>query len=141
MMTKTNSTMMAPAYTMSCAAAINSPPSSKYRTASAPITPMSESALAMGWVCTTRLIPQKTAMPAKMRKISGVIDYLDVRASFCCQSHDEAGDQKVEHRQRKKENPGEAHQLIVTETRQSGAHPDEHEQQHQDFAAEPEQGH
>src|SRR5580698_5298149 len=126
MMTKTNSTMMAPAYTMSCAIAMNSPPSSRYKTARDAITPISERALAMGWVCTTRLIPQKTAIAAKMRKISAVI-------LFCRQSHDEAGGQKVDHRQRKQENPGEAHQLIVTETRQSRAHPDEHEQEHQDF--------
>src|SRR5580692_1039755 len=105
MMTKTKSTMMAPAYTMSWAAAMNSPPSDKYRTASEPITPMSESALATGWVCTTRLMAQKTAIAANMRKISAVIllsgPHFVVNASFCGQGYDEAGGQQVDHRQRK----------------------------------------
>ena len=49
--------------------------------ASDPMTPISDSALAMGCVCTTRLMPQNTAMPAKMKKISAVIVYFEVSAT------------------------------------------------------------
>ena len=67
-MTKTNSTIMAPAYTITCAAAMNSAPSSRYSTASEPITPTSDNALEMGCVCTTTLMAHTTAINAKMRK-------------------------------------------------------------------------
>ena len=45
---------------------MNSAPRSKYRTASDPITPTSDSALAIGCVWTTRLIAETTAMKAKI---------------------------------------------------------------------------
>jgi len=45
MITNTNSTMIAPAYTMICTAATNSAPINKYKPASATITTISESAL------------------------------------------------------------------------------------------------
>src|SRR5580704_11840698 len=119
---------------MICAAAMNSPPSWRYRTASDPMTPISESALEIGCVWATRLMAQKTAIAAKMKKISAVI-------LFRRKGHHQAGPQQVEHRQRKHVDPGEAHELIVTEARRGGAHPDEQEQQHAQLGAEPEQRH
>src|SRR5579871_1040347 len=68
MITKMNNTMTAPAYTMTCAAAMNSAPNSRYNTASAPITATSEMALEIGCVCTTTLIAATTAIAAKIRK-------------------------------------------------------------------------
>src|ERR1039457_4905679 len=53
---------------MTCAAAMNSAPSSWYRTAREPITPTSDSALEIGCVCTTTLMAHTTATTAKMRK-------------------------------------------------------------------------
>src|SRR5579871_3444089 len=114
---------------------MNSPPSCRYRIASDPMTPMSESALAMGCVWTTRLMPQNTAMPAKMKKMSAVIVLLR------CQRHHQAGDQQVEDCHREKERPGKTHELVVAETRRRGAHPDKDKQQDPDLGAEPEQRH
>src|SRR5450755_4576591 len=133
MITKTNSTMMAPAYTITCAAARNSAPSSRYSTASEPITPTSEMALEIGCVCTTTLMPQITAMAAKMRKrmtsMSGE------------QGHHKAGDQQVKDGHREHELPREGHQLIVAEARQRAPNPDEDEQQNTGLEREPEQRH
>src|SRR5882724_9507962 len=47
--------------------AMNSAPSSRYRTAREPITPISDSALEIGCVCTTTLTAQTTAIAAKAR--------------------------------------------------------------------------
>ena len=47
--------------------AMNSAPSSRYSTASEPITPISDSALEMGCVCTTTFTAQTTAIAAKAR--------------------------------------------------------------------------
>ena len=48
--------------------AMNSAPSSRYSTASEPITPTSERALEIGCVCTTTLMAHTTAINAKRRK-------------------------------------------------------------------------
>ena len=66
--TKVNSTMMAPAYTIICAAARNSAPSSRYSTASELITTISDSALLMGCVCSRRLNAPARQNPAKTIK-------------------------------------------------------------------------
>src|SRR5260370_14125310 len=89
----------------------------------------------MGWVCTTRLIAETTAMAAKMRKISAVINL------FRSQRHDQRSRQQIDHGQRKQSDPGEAHQLVVTETRQRRPHPNEQKKQYPRLTAEPEQRH
>ncbi len=53
-MTNTNNTMIAPEYTITCAAARNSAPSDQYSTASDIITTTSDSALLMGCFCRSR---------------------------------------------------------------------------------------
>src|SRR3569833_610444 len=113
------------------AMAMNSPPRSRYRTASEAITPTREMALEIGCVCTTTLMAQSTATSAKMPK---------KRRSTILreQSHQKAGDQQIYQRDREKELPREAHQLVITETRESRANPDENEQQKTDFPQEPE---
>src|ERR1700760_1677198 len=95
------------------------------------MTPTSEIALEIGWVCTTTLIAHTTAMIAKTKKritsISG------------SQSNQKAGHQQVEHGDREKELPREAHQLVVAEARQRAANPDKREQDGAYFGAEPEE--
>src|SRR6185295_13273694 len=99
---------------------MNSPPNSRYSAASAPMTPTSDKALEIGCVCTTRLMPQITAIAAKIMKR---------RASISGeQGHQKGRNEKVDQRYRKHEGPGEAHQLIVAEPRQRRADPNEHEQ-------------
>src|SRR5947209_4411850 len=101
--------------------AMNSPPSSRYSTASEPITPTSESALEIGCVCTTTLIAQITATAANARnKMTSIV-------SSRKQRHHHPGDQQIQHSGRKQKFPGEPHQLIVTKARQRSANPDENE--------------
>src|SRR5258708_36902789 len=111
---------------------MNSAPRSRYSTASAPMTPMSESALEMGWVWMTRLIALITAIAANRKKKNGSM-------LFRKEGHEESGGQQVEHRHGKQERPGEAHELIVAEARKGSANPDEKEQHRTGLGREPEQ--
>src|ERR1017187_9116343 len=119
---------------MTCAAARNSAPSSRYSTASDPITAMSETALEMGWRCTTTLMAATTAIPAKTRK-----RIKSISRNSRKRSDHQAGGQQVQHGDREQNLPGEAHQLIVTEARQRAANPDKQEQNGAGLGAEPEQ--
>src|SRR6185312_7558932 len=113
------------------AMAMNSPPRRRYRTASEAITPTREIALEMGCFCTTTLMAQSTATSAKMQK--------QRRSTILRkQSHQKAGEQQIYQRDREKELPREAHQLVITETRESRANPDENKKQETDFRQEPE---
>src|SRR5437763_17063250 len=98
--------------------AMNSAPSSRYNTASDPITPMSDNALEMGWVCTTRLTAQTTAIAANARnKITSI-------PLSRKQRHHQTGGEQVQYGSRKQELPSEAHQLIVSKTGKCSANPD-----------------
>src|ERR1035438_9832825 len=110
---------------MTCAAAMNSAPSSRHRTASEPITPTSEIALEIGCVCTTTLMAHTTAINAKMRKRMTSICFVVL---FRKPGNQEAGHQQVEHGHREEKLPREAHQLVVTESGQRGANPHKEEQ-------------
>jgi hypothetical protein len=68
MMTKVKRTMMAPEYTMTWAAAKNSAPSSRYRTASELMTTISDRALLMGWRWKRRFNAPATQSPPKKMK-------------------------------------------------------------------------
>src|ERR1019366_2945421 len=92
-------------------------------------------ALEIGWDCPTTLKPQTTAIAAKMRKRMTSM----FRKRSGKHSHQEAGDQQVEDGHREHELPREGHQLIVAETRQRAANPDEQEQQGAGLGGEPEQ--
>src|SRR5512146_2280493 len=99
---------------------MNSPPSSKYSAASAPITPTSDKALEIGCVCNTRLMPQIKAIAAKI---------INRRASISgVNRHQKSRDEQIDQRHREHEGPSEAHQLIVAEPRQCRANPDKYEQ-------------
>src|SRR5579864_9279503 len=110
---------------------MNSPPSSKYSAASAPITPTSDKALEIGWVCTTRLMPQITAIAAKIMNRRASISGID--------GHQEGRDEQIDQSHWKHKGPGETHQLIVAKPRQRRANPDEHEQDRENFRRKPEQ--
>src|SRR5579859_6491799 len=115
--------------------AMNSAPSNRYSTASDPITPMSESALEIGWVCTTRLTAHTTAIAANARnKITSI-------PLSRKQRHHQTGGEQVQDGSRKQELPGESHQLIVSETRQRPANPDPDKQQETGLGGEPEYRH
>src|SRR5215472_3839786 len=115
--------------------AMNSAPSSRYSTASDPITPTRESALAIGCVCTTTLMAETTAIAAKARN---KITSIDLSRK---QRHQKTRGEQVQHSGREQEFPGEAHQLIVAETWQGAANPDPDKQQKSGLGREPEHRH
>src|ERR1039457_257076 len=85
----------------------------------------------MGWVCTTTLMAQTTAMIAKRKN-----RITSISGSQCNQK---AGYQQVQHGHREQELPREAHQLVVAEARQRAADPDKCEKDAARLGAEPEQ--
>src|SRR5208283_52863 len=118
---------------MTCAAARNSAPSSRYNTASDPITAISETALATGCRCTTTLMAATTAMPANTRnRIKSIARNSRKRRNR------QAGCQQVQHGNREQNLPGEAHQLIVAEAGQCAAYPHKQKQNGAGLGAEPE---
>src|ERR1035437_3854000 len=110
---------------------MNSAPSSRYSTASEPITPTSEMALEIGCVCTTTLMAQTTAIIAKIRKRMTSISRKP--------RNQKAGHQQIRNRDREKELPREAHELVIAESRQRAANPHASDQHRTHLAAEPEQ--
>src|SRR6187200_2162533 len=59
-----------------------------------------------------------------------------VSSSFRHGGHDDCGDKNVHERDLEKENPAEAHELIVAETGKGPAHPDEEEKEQGHFPEE-----
>src|SRR5579863_1688473 len=117
---------------------MNSPPSSRYSAAKAPITPTSERALEIGCVCKTRLMPHTTAIAAKIMKRSASI--FRSEPHILGQGHPQAYDKKIDQGHREHECPGEVHQLVVAETRQRRSHPDVEEENESQFRRKPKQG-
>src|SRR5882757_9318449 len=113
--------------------AMNSAPSSRYRTASELITPMSESALEIGCFCSTRLKAQATETIAHTmnRIVSMKVLGLEDR-------HAKGGSEQVEKRARKQKSPGEMHELVVAKARQCATDPDVGKEQEAGLAREPE---
>src|SRR5438132_4082717 len=110
--------------------------------ASDPITPPNESALEMGCVCTTTLKADTTAITAKTtnRITSGLITGISGKPAISRNPrHQQTGHQQIQHRDREKELPGEAHQLVVPEPRQRAPNPHEGEEDHARLGAEPKQ--
>src|ERR1700722_765269 len=104
----------------------------------AAITPTSESALAMGCFCSTTLTAQMTAINAKTKKNIKSIYEASIRRSRPHRHH-ESGDEKIQQRDGEQELPGEAHELVVAETGQRRANPDEDEKQETQLGQKPEQ--
>src|SRR5581483_6507676 len=98
--------------------------------ASDPMTPISDTALEIGCVCSTTLMPHTTAINAKIRK--------SMTSMSRIQRNDKAGHQQVQHGNREKAFPREGHQLVVAEARQRSPNPDEREQDEAHLRAEPE---
>src|ERR1041385_3869853 len=107
---------------------MNSAPSSRYSTASEPITPINDSALAMGWVWITTVIPQTTAIRANTKNRKTSISEEP--------GHQKSGDEQIQDGDREKEFPGKRHELVVTKPGQRAAHPNEGEQQKSGFGRE-----
>src|SRR5665811_2183063 len=89
-------------------------------------------ALEIGCVCTTTLMAQTTARTATIRKIATTIS-----PQPCNQK---AGHQQVRNRDREKELPREAHELVIAEPRQRAANPHESEEHRTRLDAEPKRG-
>src|ERR1700704_624226 len=60
---------------------------------------------------------------------------------FGSQRDDQPRKKQISHGERKQKDPGEAHQLVVTEARQCGPDPDEDEEQNSDLSAKPKERH
>src|SRR5579871_1973477 len=111
--------------------AMNSPPSSRNSTASDPITPMSDNALEIGCLCSTRFIAHATAIAAKIRnRIASILRR---------QGDHQAGEEQIRYGDGEHESPREPHQLIVAKARQRAANPDIKKKNDADFRGEPEQ--
>src|SRR5580692_10064884 len=95
------------------------------------MTPTSEIALEIGWLCTTTLMAHTTAMIAKTKK-----SITSISRSQC---NHQAGYQQVQHGDREQELPREAHQLVIAEARQRAANPNKREQDAAHLGAKPEQ--
>src|SRR5580700_4188416 len=145
---------------MTCAAARNSAPRSRYSTASELMTTMSESALLMGWRCRRRLRAPATQSPPKMMKRARCMGFRSSEDPWknrlkqhrkcksgtknCKSLHGqpeadpEAGDNDVGDGDGDEKLPAEAHELVVAEARKRAAHPDIEKEEAEDFGDEPE---
>src|ERR1017187_9459048 len=131
---------------MTCTAATNSAPSSRYSSAREPITTISDRALLMGCFCTSRLLaaPMHTA-PKMMNKARCMIVTfpaptacrVNLRTRELLQRNNQAGDQNICNRQRQQELPTERHQLVVTEAGQRALDPDVNKDKSQHLHHEP----
>src|ERR1700731_2381546 len=76
--------------------------------------------------------PQRLTLRAS--SLGFLSDFVILVSSFIWQIRDDARDEEdVDKGDLKKEEPAEAHELVVTETRQGPAHPHEDEKQRGDF--------
>src|SRR5574337_582971 len=102
--------------------ATNSAPSSRYSTASEPITTISDSALLMGCRCASRFIAPATQMMAKIVNISrcSIGSYAAQPSSLCVlrlQGNHQACHHQIRNGQRQQDLPAKGHQLVIAETR------------------------
>src|ERR1700682_2232019 len=140
-MTKTNNTMTAPAYTITCTAATNSAPRRRYSTASDPITTTSESALLMGCRGTRRFTAPATQSAPKNRNTIRWVIKLRARnreLKLSPQCHHQRRHYEIRNRQRQKKLPPESHQLVITKPGQRAAHPYIYKQKTKDPEHKPE---
>src|SRR5271167_1391686 len=109
---------------MTCTAATNSAPSSRYSRASEPITTISDRALLMGCFCTSRLIAPPIHTAPKMRK----------RARCMVLTN------PVPHEHRYQKLPAKRHQLVITEAGQRTPDPDIDKDKNKHPQCKPEHG-
>src|ERR1700722_20049166 len=121
---------------MTCTAATNSAPSSRYSPASAAITAISDSALLMGCVCASRLTAPATQTAPKARK--RIRCTLSIEFRFRLPGYCDRSGNQIHQRQRQQEFPAERHQLVVTEAWQRAAHPDIEKEKYNNLRGEPE---
>src|SRR5262249_12140582 len=93
----------------------------------------SESALEIGWVCTTTLIAQITAINANARNKITSIQFSRK------QRHQQSSDEQVKNGGWEQAFPSKCHQLVITEARQRSANPDKYKQQYAGLGNKPEQ--
>src|SRR5262249_26184520 len=133
MIRKTNSTMIAPAYTIICIAAMNCALSVRKSAARLHNTTINPIALYIGLRCRITLNAATTASAARPRKRMWENSITDSQE----QDSDDRSQNDVEERRRQQHLPPEIHQLVVTETRQRPTQPDVEEQEEEYFCQEP----
>src|ERR1700681_852895 len=121
---------------MTCTAATNSAPKSRYSPASAAITAISESALLMGCVWASRLTAPATQTAPKAR--NRIRCMLSIEFRFRLPGDRDRGGNEIHQRQRQQEFPAKRHQLVVTEARQRAPHPDIQKEKYKNLRSEPE---
>src|SRR5579884_3987650 len=131
---------------MTCAAARNSAPSSKYNTASEVMTTMSDSALLIGCRCSRRFNAPAMHSPPKMKNKAkcmsfGVVCSTQVFSRpgttlfyslLSAISQPQTCRNNIENCNGQQELPAKAHQLVITEARKRSAHPDIKKQEAED---------
>src|SRR5712692_3681017 len=140
---------------ITCTAATNSAPSSRYSTASEPITTISDSALLIGCRCTSRFTAPATQITPKIRNIircmCSVLGSQSAVPSFSLsenwrletallrlQRHNQGRNYQVRDGQRQQELPSESHELVITKARQRSTNPDINKQKAKHPQQEPE---
>src|SRR5437763_259596 len=150
---------------ITCTAATNSAPSSRYSTASDAITAISESALLIGWRCTRRLTAPATQMAPKTenRVKWSMNQFSVVRSPFSVlrdttwfsiptenweprtenlvsrtQCDNQCRYNQVRNGQRKQKLPAKRHQLVISKPWQCAADPNIEEQKSKNLKHEPE---
>src|SRR5580698_4920102 len=145
---------------MTCTAATNSAPSSRYSPASAAITAISDSALLMGCRCASRLTAPPTQTAPKARKsmrwkLMKSVPSCPYPVPSQAQSSDQQLDTRywqlflprhcnrrchqIRNRERQQKLPAKRHQLIVAEARQRPTHPDIKKDKAENLGPKPEQ--
>src|SRR5665213_3962382 len=103
---------------------------------------MSESALAIGCLCSTTFTAAITAIRANRKKKNRSMLYVHRYMSHSGrQCHQETGDEQIQQRRGKQALPGKTHQLVVPETGQRCANPHENEKQKTALGKKPEERH
>src|SRR5690348_6001116 len=100
---------------MICTAAMNSAPSSRYKTANATITRIRESALWIGSRATiSRIAPSTASAPQMKNRMTGKV----IRVSPFHQQNDERRHYEICERDGQQQLPPERHELVVAEARE-----------------------
>src|SRR5581483_4990861 len=135
---------------MTCTAATNSAPSSRYSAASAPMTTTKERALFTGCRCASRLIAPATAMAANAMnsprcsirtvtsRIFRTVSLTRYSVLLRPQPHHQRRNYQVRDGERQQHLPSKCHQLVVAKARQSPAHPDIQKDKKEHAQREPE---
>src|SRR5580658_8900443 len=124
---------------MICTAFRNSAPNRRYSPASDAITTISDSALLMGWLCTSRFTAPATQITPKNR--NKIRWNMFEKLPSGPQRHNQRRVHNVGDCQGQQDLPPKRHELVIAKARQSPAHPDVQEHKKENFQTEPDYRH